>query len=115
MIKCCQKVSNFNLTDVHSAYVEACNARSPKTDVSWSHRIVYYAGQEAGWHFLAHNTEKIAYPIFRSHYDKLCQRIMDGEEFEEIKSSHSEKEPEEALSKEENIQRMEKLRKEMGI
>ncbi len=59
MMTACQgTLSDFGLKDVHSAYVEACQAPSPKNAFTWSHIAVYHAGVACDWFFLASNTEK---------------------------------------------------------
>jgi hypothetical protein len=116
VIRACMDVGNsVSLPDAHSAYREACNAHSPKINAQWSHPAVYYAGQKTNWFFMANNSEKIVFPIFKSHYEKLYQQVMNGEELAEITPlalPHKNAEP---LSKAENLERMQKMRKEMGI
>jgi hypothetical protein len=116
VIRTCMDVGNStSLPDVHSAYREACNARSPKINAQWSHPAVYYAGQKTDWFFMANNSEKNVFPVFKSHYEKLYQQVINGEELVEIIPlglPHKNAEP---LSKAENLERMKKMREEMGI
>lgn len=79
MIKACELLSQQGLPDVHSAYLEACNAPSPKAAQAWSHPVVYHAGKASDWFFLQTNSEHVAYPVFRQHYTTLCERVRQGE------------------------------------
>lgn len=116
MIKSCNELkSTTSLPNVHTAYREACNAPSPKRNATWTHPAVYYAGKQTDWFFLANNTEKTAFPIFKSHYERLCQRIINGETLPQLATLALPEETNTPLSKEENKERMEKLRQEMGI
>ncbi len=116
VIKKCTELSGGNtLLDAHSAYSEACNAPSPKTNYNWSHPAIYYAGKASDWYFLANNTEQKAFPVFRAHYEKICERVRAGEELLPVQQLALPKTSEVSLSKEENIQRMDSLRKQLDI
>ncbi|MFT6221212.1 MAG: hypothetical protein ACJAYG_002423 [Oceanicoccus sp.] len=116
IIRACTELStDMSLPNVHEAYRQACNAPSPKTNAAWSHPAVYYAGKQSDWYFLANNTERVAFPVFKAHYEKLCQQVIDGVALSDIMPLALPNKEADPLSKEENIQRMEKLRKEMGI
>lgn len=116
VIRICIELSTETaLPSAHSAYTEACRAPSPKINANWSHPAVYYAGKQSDWYFLANNIEKVAFPVFKVHYEKLCQQVIDGINLPQITPLALPNKETDALSKEENIQRMEKLRKEMGI
>jgi len=112
---CIESSGNSNLPDAHSAYIEACRAPSPKRNARWSHPAVYYAGLESDWYFLANNTEKIAFPIFRNHYSKLYQQVMNGNELPPVTQLALPEKIDTPLSKEENLARMEAMREELGI
>ena len=79
---CEQQDPSMNFPDVHSAYIEACRAPSPKKDYKWSHPIVYHAGKSCDWFFLQTNSEKVAFPIFSLKYKELLERAKQGEQFE---------------------------------
>ncbi len=113
--KCTELNGDSHLPDAHSAYTEACNAPSPKSNYSWSHPAIYYAGKESDWYFLANNTEQKAFPIFRAHYEKICERIRNGEELLPVQQLALPETTETSLSKEENIQRMNALRQQLEI
>jgi hypothetical protein len=69
----------LGLPEARDAYREACLARSPKVEQSWSHPAVYLAGAASDWFFLASQTEKTALPVFEKHYNALCERVARGE------------------------------------
>lgn len=103
------------IPDVHSAYIEACQAPSPKAEYSWSHPIVYYAGRESDWFFLANTPENKAFPIFKNNYEQLCKRLLNGEQLAlplvKALPEHSST----PLSTQEKKQRLKALRDEFNI
>lgn len=116
MIRACQgDPEKYGLIDVHKAYVEACRAPSPKANYAWSHAAVYHAGCASDWFFLANNMEKIAFPIFERHYKKLCERVMNGETLPAPSTLTLPETIETPLSKTENLQRMEAMRKQLDV
>lgn len=116
VIRKCTELSDGNsLPDTHSAYKEACNAPSPKQNNNWSHPAIYYAGKKSDWYFLANNTEQRAFPIFKTHYEKICERVRNGEELVPVKQLALPEASETHLDKEENINRMAELRAELDI
>jgi hypothetical protein len=72
--------TELGLPDSHSAYLEACRAPNPKAEYNWSHPAVYHAGKASDWYFLANTGEAQAYPVFRRHYETVCQRLRNGEQ-----------------------------------
>lgn len=116
MMTACQGVpQDFGLKDVHSAYIEACHAPSPKMEFNWSHSAVYHAGCASDWFFLASNSEKVTFPIFKQHYLRICAEVMNGDELLNPKIRALPQTIETPLSKEENLKRMNELRKELNI
>lgn len=116
MIRACQgNPEQFGLLDVHSAYIEACRAPSPKAAQRWSHPAVYHAGVAADWFFLSSNSEKVAFPIFERHYLRLCEKVMGGAELPQPNVAALPETIETPLSKEENQQRLESLRKQLDL
>ena len=116
MISFCQGSPELHgLPDTHSAYLEACRASSPKAEFPWSHPAVYHAGRKCDWYFLANNPERETFPVFKNHYLELCNRILKGESLPAPNIKKLEEKPEHPLSKEENLKRLEALRKELGI
>ena len=82
MLEACRKVGMpKGLPNPRNAYCEACNKSSPKAAQRWSHAAVYLAGRDCGWHTLANEVEKKAFPIFEEIYLKYCDRVLSGEQF----------------------------------
>lgn len=116
MIRACQpSPEDIGLPDAHSAYVEACRAPNPKAAYHWSHPAVYHAGVACDWYFLQSSSEKIAFPIYEKHYLKLCERVMRGETLNAPNAPVLTQTIETPLSAEENVKRMEELRKTLEI
>lgn len=116
MIRACQgNLAEFGLPDAHSAYIEACQAPSPKAAYRWSHPAVYHAGSASDWFFLASSAEKDAFPVFERHYQRICARVMNGETLPAPNVPALPQEIVTPLSREENIKRMEALRKSLDL
>ena len=81
---CCVDAEGNPLPDARSAFIEACNAPSPKRSFAWSHPAVYYAGQKTGWHRLATTEENYSFPIFKQQYQELLENLVRGEELPAI-------------------------------
>lgn len=83
LVKYCENEwSLYGLPNPRDAYIEACQASSPKASYAWSHPVVFHAGCTSDWFFLANNTEAKAFPVFDNHYRLLCERARQGEAFE---------------------------------
>ncbi len=116
MIRACQgDPDKYGLVDAHTAYVEACRAPSPKANYAWSHAAVYHAGCASDWYFLANNSEKNTFPLFERHYVKLCERVIAGEKLPPPRTLALPEVIEKPLSKEENLQRMDAMRKRLDV
>lgn len=116
MLECCQQgLADMGLPVAHDAYVEACSAPSPKSAQNWSHPAVYLAGKDSDWFFLAHNTERTSWPVFKVHYDRYCARVLRGEALEIPAPEALEREPAEPLASEEQLSRLQKLREQTGL
>lgn len=73
----------FGLPDVRSAYLEACQAPSPKASYAWRHIAVYHAGKNTGWFFLANQPENKSFPAFEKTYNQICQQVRQGIKLEQ--------------------------------
>ncbi len=80
IIRRCDTYLNEGMADAYQAYIEACRAPQPKRQFKWSHPAVYYAGRASDWFFLASNTEKTAFPVFKRNYEILLKRLQNGED-----------------------------------
>ena len=106
IVKACVNIaSGSSLPDVYDAYVEACQATSPRQNYRWSHPAVYYAGKKSDWHFLVSSDKKNALPVFTMHYQNLCEAIANGETLPPIKQLALPSETTTPLSKKENAKR----------
>jgi hypothetical protein len=116
MLECCQQgLTDLGLPAAHLAYVEACRAGSPKATQPWSHPAVYLAGRDSDWFFLANSTERTSWPVFKTHYDRYCTRVLRGESLELPKPAALEKKPEKPLARDEQLARLKALRERTGL
>ena len=116
MHECCQQgLADIGLPAAHDAYLEACKAPSPKSAQPWSHPAVYLAGRDSDWFFLANNSERVSWPVFREHYQQYCARVLRGESLEVPAPEALERQPSEPLSAEEQLSELEELRKKTGF
>lgn len=116
MLECCrQGLAEYGLPSARDAYVEACRAASPKSAQAWSHPAVYLAGRDSDWFFLASNTERTSWPVFKAHYDEYCARVLRGESLTVPEPAALEKKPEAPLSGEEQLARLRQLRAQTGL
>lgn len=112
---CRQCVTGLGLPPLREAYLEACNARSPKSAQAWSHPAVYLAGRDCGWFFLAGTAEERGLPVFRGHYERYCARVMRGEELSIPAPEALERPAPQPLSRKEQRERLRRLREETGL
>ena len=116
MLECCrQGLADIGLPAAHDAYLEACNALSPKSAQPWSHPAVYLAGRDSDWFFLANNPERATWPVFRDHYQRYCTAVMRGEELAVPAPEVLEHQASEPLSADDQVAALRKLREESGI
>lgn len=115
MLEHCDKVRGEALPEAHSAYVEACRAPSPKAAAQWSHPVVYHAGKNCDWYFLATSTEAAAFPVFRRIYGELCERVRAGEELPAPDHLALPEESETKLSATENREKLAQLRRQLDL
>jgi len=115
MIRHCEAESAQGLPQAHAAYIEACQAPSPKANYRWSHPAVYHAGKAADWFFLANNPEKVAFPVFQRHYQLLCEQVIAGATLTPPEIKALPETIETPLSKAENRARLQSLKDELGL
>jgi hypothetical protein len=112
MLEACRQVGMpRGLPSARNAYLEACNKPSPKAIQEWSHAAVYLAGRDCGWHLLANETERKAFPLFNDCYRNYCDLVLGGEDLiieppKELPETSAKK-----ASREQNIQQLKKLKK----
>jgi hypothetical protein len=110
---CEESMSQYGLSAIHDAYVEACCAIHPKAEQKWAHPAVYLAGKATGWFELSIKTEAQIYPLFEKNYRRLCQQVIRGEELVIQKQEVLPDQGSRKLSQEENKSRMDALRKQL--
>ena len=115
MIEACEKISHQELPDVHTAYLEACQAPSPKASAKWSHLAVYYAGKASDWYFLQNNTEQVAFPVFKEKYLEICHRVNLGEKLQTPSQEALPADIHTPLKPEENLQKLTSLKKALDL
>jgi hypothetical protein len=116
MLECCQaSITDLGLPAPHDAYLEACNARSPRSAQPWSHPAVYFAGRDSDWFFLENNPERVTWPVFREHYQAYCARVLQGEQLE-IQAPEALEQPRStSMSAEDKLEALKKLRETTGL
>ena len=112
---CDPSPEELGLPDAHSAYIEACRAPSPKAEHSWSHPIVYLAGQASDWFFLASSSEAKAFPVYQRNYELLITRLLAGETLESPITKAIPEHISQPLSNDEQKKRMKALREQLGL
>ena len=116
MIQNCEGQSNeFGLPCPHDAYLEACNAPSPKTHAKWSHLAVYYAGVKTGWYRLTHEAESSSYPAYQQHYRRLCREVAQGKKLTSPSEPMLEDKEKPPLSKRESLKQLAHLKEQLGL
>ena len=116
MISMCQGTPELHgLPNVHSAYLEACQAPSPKASYSWSHPAVYHAGRSSDWFFLANNPERQTFAVFKEHYLRFCEQVVKGVELAQPKRPALADGTATPLSKSENIDRLQAMRQQLDL
>lgn len=111
MISACE--SSYRQTGLptpREAYLEACNAPSPKAAFAWTHPAVYHAGRLTGWARLASATEAESYPEFLRRYREQVRLAFAGAELSIEKPSQIAEQEFPPLSKEENLSRVQALK-----
>jgi hypothetical protein len=116
MLECCQQgLADLGLPTAHDAYREACRAAAPRSAQAWSHPAVYLAGRDSDWFFLANNTERISWPVFRDHYQRYCTRVMKGESLRIPQPPQLEQHKAAPLSRDDQLAELRKLREQAGL
>jgi hypothetical protein len=105
----------FGLPSTQAAYVEACMAPEPKIKQQWSHPAVYLAGAATGWFALASETQAQVFPLFEYNYQRLCHRVLTGEQLDLPVMKALPEKITTPLSREENLKRLQALKKEMNL
>ena len=116
MIQSCETQGNeLGLPSPHDAYMEACNTASPKSEASWSHLAVYYAGVETGWYRLANEAESASYPAYQDNYRRICRSLSQGATLPPITEIVIEEKEKPPLSKSESLKQLASLKEQLDF
>ena len=116
MRECCELgLTALGLPSPRDAFLEACQAGSPKAAQPWSHAAVYVAGRDSDWFFLANNPEQATWPVFRDRYRQACQRVLRGENLAMPPAEALEQQPSRPLSRDEQLTALHRLRETTGL
>jgi len=116
MLECCQQgLKEQGLPTTRDAFLEACEKPSPKAEQHWSHAIVYYAGRDSDWFFLANNPERLTWPEFKRHYEGYLLRVNRGEQFALPAQPELPQPEQHPMSAQERQAELAKLRSELGL
>lgn len=115
MLKHCKLHVDNALPDAHKAYIEACQAPSPKAGYQWSHPAVYHAGKAADWFFLQNNPETSAFPVFKEKYEQICAQISAGKLFDAPSVPALPSDTHTPVSREESTKRISDLKKALDL
>lgn len=108
--------ANSDAPSPHQAYVEACQAASPKAEQKWSHTAVYEAGKRSDWFFLSTTPEQFAFPVFRKHYQDLLSQISKGTTLEQpALEGKRQSKTVKAVSKTEGLKNLTDLKKSLDL
>jgi hypothetical protein len=81
----CQQ--SFGLAPAEQAYAEACRHATAPSHHPWSHAAVYHAGRATGWFELKSLPRQATQGRFNLHYKVLCQRVLAGENLEQVQGA----------------------------
>ncbi|MDG1772987.1 MAG: replication protein P [Oceanicoccus sp.] len=112
---CDPNPEEFGLPDAYNAYLEACRAATPKIEQSWSHPIVYLAGNASDWFFLSGNSEAKAFPVFKRNYEILVGRVINGERLDMPIHKAIPENISQPLSNKERKERLQAMREKLDI
>lgn len=116
MLDACQQgLSHLGLPAPRDAYLEACQAPSPKAAHHWSHAAVYLAGRDSDWFFLANNAEYATWPVFRDNYRQRCEKVLAGESLEVPEVPALEEKPASPMDTKSQAEALAKLREQTGL
>ncbi len=116
MLGCCHQVlGEKGLPGPRDAFLEACTKPSPKHEQAWSHPLVYFAGRDSDWFYLANNAEKDTFPVFKKHYDSWLARFNRGELIELPQHAELPKAGDVAMTETARREALAALRKELAL
>lgn len=116
MIEACNaQEDETGLPTSQKAYREACLAPHPKAQQAWSHPAVYLAGVATGWYELENQAEHLSWPAFKTHYENYRRKALRGENLDIPPIQTLPKPGQSSLSKDERLEALRKIRKELEL
>lgn len=116
MRECCDaSYEALDLPALDAAYCEACTCTMPAEMHRWSHPVVYWAGRDCGWQFLASTNSTTALPRFTDAYRARCSALLRGEPLDAVPQPESPQLEAKALSPAEALRQLQRLRQDTGI
>ena len=73
----------MGLPSTRNAYVEACLGAHRPLTFQWTHQAVKQAAKLSDYYSLKSQSESYMLPIFKRHYQKVCEQVFAQDEFEE--------------------------------
>ena len=73
------------------------------------------SGRDSDWYFLANNTERSSWPVFKEHYQRYCTRVLRGETLTMPARETIEFHAGAALTRDDQLQELKKLRDRVGL
>jgi hypothetical protein len=111
MRSCCEEsLPALGLPAAHYAYLEAAGTPNPPEARHWSHPLVYWAGRDCGFSFLATNTEQAGWPVFRERYQARCSAFLDGNPCDPVPQPPADRLPAKTLDRDQALAAIERLR-----
>ena len=83
IMKACSDINKMDgFPSVEEAYIEARKSYQPRSQFSWSHPIVFFAGKKIGWNNLNERDSKENFNLFKKIFNNLKSEITNGKKFE---------------------------------
>ncbi len=115
LVSCQECIGSLGLPQAREAFIEACQANSPKASQNWSHPAVYFAGRDTGWFFLSNHSEKETWPIFKENFSIYVRKVFLGEKLTIPVSEAGQSKKTKSLTKLQKKNELKRLREELGI
>tara|TARA_B100000886_G_scaffold303066_1_gene233470 strand:- start:681 stop:1262 length:582 start_codon:yes stop_codon:yes gene_type:complete len=83
IMKACNDINKMDgFPSAEDAYIEARKSYQPRSQLNWSHPIVYFAGKKIGWDNLNERDSKENFNIFKKIFNGLKNEVINGKKFE---------------------------------
>ena len=116
MRSCCEdSLEDLGFPAPRQAYLEACDGGSPPEARSWSRPLVYWAGRDCNWSFLASAPEARSWPRFRAAYQARCAAVLRGDAVPVVPDPPTNRLEVKALDGEAALEQVARLRKENNL